>query len=94
MSLRLFELSINRVLKEEIMMRAISRIAITTAAALICSGPQAIAATKCDKEACQAVKADIREIQAKMRSGYTVAQGNRYEARLRKLRDKRSRLCR
>jgi len=64
------------------------------AAALMCSCSGAIAATKCDKEACQEVKADIREIQAKMRSGYTVAQGNRYEARLRKLRDKRSRLCR
>lgn len=74
------------------MIRAMFRILIT--AVLIFSGPAAIAASKCDKEACQAVKADIREIQAKMRSGYTVAQGNRYEARLRKLRDKRSRLCR
>lgn len=64
------------------------------AAALMCCCSGAIAASKCDKEACQEVKADIREIQAKMRSGYTVAQGNRYEARLRKLRDKRSRLCR
>lgn len=64
------------------------------AVALVCGSPNAMAATKCDKEACQKVKADIREIQAKMRSGYSVAQGNRYEARLRKLRDKRSRLCR
>jgi len=61
---------------------------------LICGSPNAVAASKCDKEACQSVKADIREIQAKMRSGYTVAQGNRYEARLRKLRDKRGRICR
>ena len=61
---------------------------------LICCSPNAAAASKCDKEACQSVKADIREIQAKMRSGYTVAQGNRYEARLRKLRDKRGRICR
>lgn len=74
------------------MMKATAQIFI--AAALIGSSTAAIAASKCDKEACQAVKADIREIQAKMRSGYTVAQGNRYEARLRKLRDKRSRLCR
>ncbi len=64
------------------------------AAAFLCSGPPVFAANKCDKEACQSVKADIREIQAKMRSGYTVAQGNRYEVRLRKLRDKRSRICR
>ena len=61
---------------------------------LIGCSPNAVAASKCDKEACQSVKADIREIQAKMRSGYTVAQGNRYEARLRKLRDKRGRICR
>ncbi len=61
---------------------------------LICCSPNATAASKCDKQACQGVKADIREIQAKMRSGYTVAQGNRYEARLRKLRGKRSRICR
>jgi len=60
----------------------------------ICSSPHATAASKCNKEECQKVKADIREIQAKMRSGYTGAQGNRYEARLRKLRDKRSRICR
>jgi hypothetical protein len=61
---------------------------------LVCSSPHAMAASKCNKEECQKVKADIREIQAKMRSGYTAAQGNRYEARLRKLRDKRSRICR
>ncbi len=67
---------------------------IVIAAALLCSSTHTMAASKCDKEACQKVKADIREIQAKMRSGYTVAQGNRYEARLRKLRDKRSRICR
>ena len=74
------------------MNRAICQTVIVIA--LICCGSGAIAAAKCDKEACKEVKADIREINAKMRSGYTVAQGNRYEARLRKLRDKRSRLCR
>ncbi len=61
---------------------------------LVCSSPHATAASKCNKEECRKVKADIREIQAKMRSGYTAAQGNRYQARLRKLRDKRSRICR
>jgi hypothetical protein len=88
-SLQLFWLSINGVLKEEIMNKS-----ICLTVALILFGAPAMAASKCDKEACKAVKADIREIQAKMRSGYTVAQGNRYEARLRKLRDKRSRICR
>jgi len=85
-----FGLSINGVLKEEIMNKLVYAMAIM----LICSSPHATAASKCKKEDCQKVKADIREIQAKMRSGYTAAQGNRYEARLRKLRDKRSRICR
>ena len=64
------------------------------AVAVICSGPPVLAASKCDKEACSKVKADIREVESKMRSGYTVSQGNRYESRLRKLRDKRRRICR
>jgi hypothetical protein len=64
------------------------------AVAMICSGSSVLAASKCDKQACSKVKADIREVEAKMRSGYTVSQGNRYEARLRKLRDKRRRICR
>ena len=85
-----FRLSINGVSKEAIMNKPVCVIAFM----LICGSPHATAASKCDKEACQNVKADIREIQAKMRSGYTVTQGNRYEARLRKLRDKRSRSCR
>lgn len=67
---------------------------IAIAVAIICSSPSAFAASKCDKQACSQVKADIREVEAKMRSGYTVSQGNRYEARLRKLRDKRRRICR
>jgi len=67
---------------------------IAIAVAMICSSPSVLAASKCDKEACSKVKADIRGIEAKMRSGYTVSQGNRYEERLRKLRDKRRRICR
>lgn len=51
-------------------------------------------ATRCEREACDKVKADIREIEARMRSGYTNAQGQRYERRLRRLRDKRRRVCR
>ena len=49
---------------------------------------------RCDEAACADVKAQIREIQDRMRSGYTRAQGERYEARLRRLRDKRRRICR
>lgn len=47
-----------------------------------------------DNQACAEVKEEIREIEAKMRSGYTRAQGEKYEARLRKLKSKRSKLCR
>ena len=44
--------------------------------------------------ACAAVKEKIRTIEAKMRSGYTRAQGERYEARLRELKTQRYKLCR
>lgn len=50
--------------------------------------------SKTDKAACEAVKQKIREIEARMRHGYTAAQGIRYDARLRELRDKRYKLCR
>jgi hypothetical protein len=46
-----------------------------------------------DKAACAAVKKKIRAIEARMRDGYTAAQGIRYDARLRELREKRYRLC-
>jgi len=69
------------------------KLVLVAALALALAGPAA-AASKCDKDSCKKVKADIRVIQAKMRAGYTAAQGNRYEARLRELRDKRSRVCR
>ncbi len=47
-----------------------------------------------DREACEKVKRQIREIEARMRNGYTAAQGIRLEERLRKLKEKRYRLCR
>ena len=47
-----------------------------------------------DALACDEVKQAIREIESRMRAGYTRAQGERYEAKLRKLKRKRSRLCR
>lgn len=52
------------------------------------------AKSDCDKLACDAVKEKIRTIEAKMRAGYTRAQGERYEARLSKLKAQRYRLCR
>ncbi len=52
------------------------------------------AKSECEKLACAAVKEKIRTIEAEMRAGYTRAQGERYEARLRELKAKRYRLCR
>ena len=53
-----------------------------------------VSASKKDKQACDKVKQQIRVIEAKMRRGYTAAQGIRYEEKLRALRDKRYRICR
>lgn len=47
-----------------------------------------------DREACEAVKKQIREIEVRMRNGYSAAQGIRYEERLRKLKEKRYKVCR
>ena len=43
---------------------------------------------------CDRTKEKIRNIQSKMRSGYTRAQGEKLEAQLRKLREKRRQVCR
>jgi hypothetical protein len=47
-----------------------------------------------DKAECTAIKEKIRHIQSKMRSGYTRAQGERMEAQLRELRERRRAKCR
>jgi len=65
-----------------------------TVLALLLVALQAHAKRDCDKLACDAVKQEIREIESRMRVGYSRAQGEKYEARLRKLKRKRSRLCR
>ena len=54
----------------------------------------AAAGSKQDEAACAEVKEKIRNIQSKMRSGYTRAQGEKYEQRLRELRARRYKLCR
>ena len=56
--------------------------------------PDAPAKSRDEEAACAAIKEDIREIEARMRSGYTRAQGEKYEAKLRKLKAKRRKLCR
>ena len=55
---------------------------------------QANADGKDDKAACEKAKEQIRSIQARMRNGYSAAQGIRYEERLRELKEKRYELCR
>jgi hypothetical protein len=46
-----------------------------------------------DKAECNRIKEKIRHIQSRMRSGYTRAQGERLEARLRKRRQQRKTKC-
>ena len=43
---------------------------------------------------CAEVKQAIREIESKMRSGYSHAQGEKYAAKLRKLKARRAKVCR
>ncbi|MDH3612296.1 MAG: hypothetical protein OEU90_01255 [Gammaproteobacteria bacterium] len=61
---------------------------------LLAAQPPASAHNKCDKAECAVVKEKIRTIESKMRSGYTRAQGERYESQLRELRAKRYKICR
>lgn len=64
------------------------------ALALLLAPVAGAARSNCDKLACNEVKEDIRDIEARMRSGYTRAQGERYEAKLIKLKRKRKKICR
>jgi hypothetical protein len=52
------------------------------------------AGNKEDEAACTQVKKKIRVIESRMRDGYSAAQGIRYEAQLRELKEKRYKLCR
>lgn len=54
----------------------------------------ALADRKADEAACAEVKAKIRNIEARMRAGYTFAEGERYNEKLRVLKAKRAKLCR
>jgi len=47
-----------------------------------------------DEVACAEVKEKIRNIESRMRAGYTRAQGERYNEKLRVLKAKRAKLCR
>ena len=63
-------------------------------ALLVLATSTAMPHERCSEKDCAAVKAKIRAIEAKMRAGYTGAQGARYERQLRRLRDRRYRVCR
>lgn len=60
--------------------------------ALLATGSAGAAADK--KAKCKAVKVKIRNIEARMRAGYTASQGIRLERQLRELKQQRYRLCR
>ena len=47
-----------------------------------------------DKVACEQIPKKIRVIESRMRDGSSAAQGIRYEAQLRELKEKRYKLCR
>jgi hypothetical protein len=54
----------------------------------------AAAHEKSAKAECAEVKAKIRNIESRMRAGYSRAQGERYEAKLRELKARRYKVCR
>jgi hypothetical protein len=56
--------------------------------------PVSFARGQSDQARCEKTKQQIRLVQSKMRAGYTRAQGEKLEARLRKLRAERAKVCR
>ena len=68
--------------------------AALTSLILLMIASSSLADDHCARWTCEEVKAEIREIEARMRAGYSAAQGIRYEERLRELKDCRYRLCR
>jgi len=62
-------------------------------ATMLCSGAT-YAGDKRKEAECAVVKEKIRNIESRMRAGYTRAQGERYNEKLRELKTKRYKLCR
>lgn len=71
-------------------MKRIARMLLIALAA----APMTGAADRKAEAACAEVKAKIRNIEARMRAGYTRAEGERYNEKLRELKAKRHKLCR
>lgn len=70
-------------------------VTLLLASGLATAGPQTSPCypkSACKSE-CEAVKQEIRRIQARMRNGYGPSQGAKMEARLRDLRKLRGKLC-
>ena len=74
------------------MNRAFALLLVLTLLSLPLSGTHA--KSRDEKAACAEVKQEIREIEARMRAGYTRAQGEKLMAKLLKLKAKRRELCR
>jgi hypothetical protein len=56
--------------------------------------PASLAHDQSDQTKCKKTEQQIRQVESKMRAGYTRAQGEKLQARLRKLRADRAKLCR
>ena len=72
----------------------VMRLKIWVVILLICLSPASWAGDRDRDLECEKIKQDIREVQARMRAGYTRAQGEKLRAKLRKLRALRAKACR
>jgi hypothetical protein len=70
------------------------RLAGMLALMVLVTAPAALADRKLREAECAEVKEKIRNIESRMRSGYTLEEGERYNEKLRELRAKRAKLCR
>lgn len=70
------------------------RIFATFIILVICSSNIAFATGEREKSECEEIKQKIRYIQSKMRAGYSGKQGEKLNAKLRKLRARRAEVCR
>ncbi|MGH8193514.1 MAG: hypothetical protein ACREQ8_03800 [Woeseiaceae bacterium] len=60
---------------------------------VICSSIVTVAADKQEQAECAKLDRQIREIQEKMRHGYSASQGEKLKDRLRELRARRAKVC-
>lgn len=60
---------------------------------IICSSIITLAADKQEQTECAKIERQIRDIQAKMRRGYSARQGEKLNATLRELRARRAKVC-